>query len=59
MPVRKKLRNSKPGKRSVTVKRGLSRKDGAQAVIRKAMRQYGGDYRGVSCDPKTGRGSVV
>ena len=46
-------------KRTVTVPKGLSLKDGQQKVIRKAMRKYGGDYRGVTYNPKTGKGTVA
>jgi hypothetical protein len=45
--------------RSVKVEKGLPKKEGVRRVIAKAMKQYGGDYRGATYDPKTGKGGVV
>lgn len=49
----------RPAGRGVTVRKNLSPKEGRQAVVKKALRQHGGDYRGASYDPKTGKGRVV
>ena len=46
-------------KRTVQVAKGLPQKEGVQKVIRKAIREYGGDYRGATYDPKTGKGSAA
>ena len=48
-----------PVRRAVTVPKGLTPKGGTAAVIKKALKQFGGDYRGASYDPKTGKGSVL
>jgi hypothetical protein len=46
-------------KRTVQVAKGLSKKEGVKKVIAKAMKLYGGDYRGAVYDPLTGKGGVV
>lgn len=45
--------------RKVTVAKGLPEAEGRQAVIRKALRDFGGDYRGATYNPKTGKGTAV
>jgi hypothetical protein len=45
--------------RIVQVAKGLPKKEGVKKVIAKAMSQYGGDYRGATYDPLTGKGKVV
>ena len=46
-------------RRTVTVQKNLSKKEGLKKVIKKALREYGGDYRGATYDPKTGKGTVT
>lgn len=43
----------------VVVAKGLSRKDGAAAVWRAAKRKGKTDARGISYDPKTGKGWAI
>jgi hypothetical protein len=45
--------------RSVQVEKGLTKKEGVKRVISKALKQYGGDYRGATYDPLTGKGKVI
>jgi hypothetical protein len=45
--------------RKVTVAKGLDPAEGRQAVIRKALRDHGGDYRGATYNPKTGQGTAA
>lgn len=45
--------------RRVQVAKGLDPKTGRQRVINKALREYGGDYRGATYDPKTGKGTAT
>jgi hypothetical protein len=45
-------------KRTVVVKPNLPQKEGIALIIKKAIRMYGGDYRGATYDPLTGKGSV-
>lgn len=44
--------------RTVKVAAGLTDKAGRAAVVKAALRKFGGDYRGATYSPKTGKGSV-
>lgn len=46
-------------KRTVEIKAGLTKKEGIAKVIKKAMREFGGDYRGAGYNTKTGKGWVI
>lgn len=45
--------------RKVTVAKGMDPVKGRQAVIAKALREFGGDYRGATYNPKTGKGTAT
>jgi hypothetical protein len=45
--------------KTVTVQKGLSKRECQAAVIRKTLREQGGDYRGATYDPKTGKGKCT
>ena len=45
--------------RVVYIDKNLSEKEGRQKVIKKVMKEFGGDYRGVTYNPKTGKGTVI
>ncbi len=45
--------------RTVKAKPGLPSKEGRGLVIRKVLRKYGGDYRGVTYNRRTGRGRAA
>jgi hypothetical protein len=41
------------------VAKDMPMKEGVQAGIKKAMKMHGGDYRGATYDPKTGKCTVM
>ena len=45
--------------RVVYIDKNLSEKEGRQKVIKKVMKEFGGDYRGATYNPKTGKGTVI
>lgn len=45
--------------RKVTVAKGLPEAQGRQKVIAKALKEFGGDYRGATYNPKTGKGTAT
>lgn len=51
--------SKKEPSRTVKVAAGLSQKEGRKAVVKAALRKFGGDYRGAVYFPKTGKGGVV
>jgi hypothetical protein len=45
--------------RKVTVDKGLPEAQGRQQVIAKALREFGGNYRNATYNPKTGKGMAM
>ena len=45
--------------KTVIVTKGLPLKEGQMKVIKKTLREQGGDYRGATYDPKTGKGKCL
>ena len=54
-PMKKKITSAK----TVQVKIGLTPAAGRQAVLKKTLREQGGDYRGITYNPKTGKGKCT
>lgn len=50
---------SKLSAKTVSVEKGMPMKEGMQAGIRKAMKMHGGDHRGATYNPKTGKCTVM
>lgn len=45
--------------KTVQVAKNLPQKEGIQKVIKKTLREQGGDDRGATYNPKTGRGKAI